>query len=121
MTVAMSAVVAIFALVSVAVTAVGSLYAVRAQAQVAADAAALAAAVATYPPASSTTPLLAARDMARENGASLMRCECLRDVILETRVVEVVTVIRAEVPMFGRWMVHGSSRAEFDPVRWLGS
>lgn len=120
MTVVTSAVIAIVALASVAVAGVGSLYSARAQAQVAADAAALAAAVATYPPAATTTPMLAARAVATENGVLVQRCDCPRDGTLQARTVRVVTVIRADVPVLGEWLVHASSRAEFDPLRWLG-
>lgn len=116
----MSAAVAIVAVVSIAVAGLGSLYSARAQAQTAADGAALAAAVATYPPAASASPLAAARDVAAANGAVVVRCGCPRDSTLRARVVEVVTAIRADVPVFGEWLVHASSRAEFDPVRWLG-
>ena len=120
MAVAMSAAVAVVAVASVAVAGLGVLYSARTQAQTGADAAALAAAVATYPPAASVSPVAAARDIAGENGAVVLRCSCPRDPTFRARVVEVVTAIRVDVPVFGEWLVHGSSRAEFDPVRWLG-
>lgn len=119
MTVAMSAAVAIVAAVAVAVASLGSLYAARAQAQTAADAAALAAAVATYPTATATSPMVAARTGAGENGAILVRCSCPRDATLRARVVEVVAGVEADVPIFGERLVRASSRAEFDPIRWL--
>jgi hypothetical protein len=34
--------------------------------------------------------------------------------------VEVVTAIRVDVPIFGEVTVRAASRAEFDPMRWLG-
>jgi hypothetical protein len=36
------------------------------------------------------------------------------------RVVEVVAAVEVEVPVFGSVTVRNVSRAEFDPVRWLG-
>ena len=120
MAVAMSAAVALVAVVSVAVAGLGTLYSARAQAQTAADAAALAAAVATYPPAATSSPHAAARLVAAENSAGVISCFCPRNGDLEPRVVEVVVGIEADVPVFGEWLVRASSRAEFDPVRWLG-
>lgn len=120
MAVAMSAAIAIVAMVAVAVASLGALYAARAQAQAGADAAALAAAVASYPPAGNGSPLSAARVGAGENGAVVVRCSCRRDSSMRARVVEVVTGVTADVPLFGEWIVHASSRAEFDPLRWLG-
>lgn len=118
--VAMSGVVALIAVVSVAVAGLGSLYGARALAQTAADAAALAAAVATYPPAATSTPSAAAEVGATENGAVMVRCGCPRDESLSPRVVEVVVGVRADVPIFGDLVVHAISRAEFDPLLWLG-
>lgn len=120
MAVASSGVTAIVALLGVAVAAIGMLYGARAQATNAADAAALAAAVATYPPASSTDPVTAARQAAMWNDAVLASCRCPRDTSLSARTVEVVATVEAEVPVFGRVTVSSASRAEFDPMRWLG-
>lgn len=120
MVVAMCGAVAIVAIVSMAVAALATLFAARAQAQVGADAAALAAAVATYPPTSGASPLGEARRIAGENGATLMSCVCRRDAVMRPRTVEVVTSVAADVPIFGKLNVRASSRAEFDPLRWLG-
>lgn len=120
MAVAMSGAVAMVAIVSIAVAGLGALYSARAQAQTAADAAALAAAVATYPAAATTSPVAAARIGADENGANVLSCACPRDGTLEARVVGVVVGIEVDVPIFGEWVVKASSRAEFDPLRWLG-
>lgn len=120
MTVAVCAALALIAVVSVAVAGLGSLYAARAQAQNAADAAALAAAVATYPPAASSSPERAAGLIAGENAARLVSCACPTNGGLSSRIVEVVVAVEAEVPVFGEWLVRAASRAEFDPVRWLG-
>jgi hypothetical protein len=120
MAVAMSGATAIVAVLSVAVAAIGMLYAARAQATNAADAAALAAAVSTYPPASATAPVTAARHAAELNDAKLVKCRCPRDGSLAARTVEVVTAMEVEVPIFGAVTVRGISLAEFDPLRWLG-
>lgn len=120
MAVAMSGVTAILALLGVAVASVGMLYAARAQATNAADAAALAAAVATYPPASNTDPVRAAREAAQLNEAILVSCQCPRDSSLAARTVEVVAAIEVDVPIFDVVTVRSVSRAEFDPLRWLG-
>lgn len=120
MAVAMSAVLALVAVLSVAVAAVGTLYAARAQATNAADAAALAAAVATYPAAAEADPQTAARAVAGANRAALLACLCPIDTSLSPRTVEVTTAIEADVPIFGSVTVRAISRAEFDPVRWLG-
>lgn len=119
MAVAMSAAVALIAVASVAVAGLGALYSARAQAQNAADAAALAAAVATYPPASSASPEHAAGLVADENEARVLTCACPRSASLAARVVEVVVGVEANVPIFGERLVRASSRAEFDPLLWL--
>ena len=119
--VAMAGALAIIAVLSVAVAGLGTLYAARAKAQVAADAASLAAAVATYPPASERLPRASANDVARRNGAVILGCRCPRNESLSVRTVEVVTGVTVDVPVFGRLTVRGSSRAEFDPLLWLGA
>lgn len=120
MAVAMGGATAIAALLGVAVAAIGMLYAARAQATNAADAAALAAAVSSYPLASPTDPVTAARHAAELNDAVLVSCRCARDASLAVRTVEVATAMEIEVPVFGSVTVQGVSRAEFDPLRWLG-
>lgn len=120
MAVGMSAITAIVAVLAVAVTAVATLYAARAQATNAADAAALAAAVATYPAASSAEPVAAAREAAAANGAVALGCRCPVNAGLGVRTVEVVAGIETNVPIFGAVTVRAVSRAEFDPLRWLG-
>jgi hypothetical protein len=120
MAVALSGVTAVVALLGVAVAAIAMLYGARAQATNAADAAALAAAVATYPPASASDPVTAARRAAVWNDAVLTSCRCPRDAGLVARTVEVVATVEVEVPIFGRVTVRSASRAEFDPMRWLG-
>lgn len=119
-TVAMAGVIATIAVVSAAVAGLGSLYAARTQAQVAADAAVLAAAVATYPPASSPRLQISVNDVARHNGAVLISCQCPKDESPSVRTVDVIAAVVVDVPVFGEVMVRASSRAEFDPWRWLG-
>lgn len=121
MTVAMTGVVATIMVTGVAIAAVGALYAARTQAETAADAAALAAAVATYPGAAAgRTPVASAREITAINGATLIRCDCVSDMSLASRVVEVSVSVDASVPVFGKVVVRASSRAEFDPGAWLG-
>lgn len=118
-TLVMTALMAVLAVSAIAVGALATLYAARAQAQAAADAGALAAAVATYPPAADGEPTVQAKAVVEANGAFLIACRCNRDGGLVARVVEVVAGVRARVPVFGEVTVRGSSRAEFDPLRWL--
>lgn len=110
---------AIVALASVAVAALGMLHAARATAQNAADAAALAAAPATYPPVAAH-PSERANEIALANGALLLQCECPVDPSLATRVAAVRVAVTVRVPIFGAVEVIASSRAEFDPSLWLG-
>jgi secretion/DNA translocation related TadE-like protein len=120
-TVLMLAVVAVLAAVAVATAGLGMAVAARAQAQSAADASALAAAPATYPPATDGIPLMAARRAAGANGARLVSCRCQVDSSLSPRVVTVVVAVAVAVPVLGSFEVQVASRAEFDPLRWLGT
>jgi hypothetical protein len=120
MAITLTALIAIVAVLTTAVAALGILYGARAHATNASDAAALAAAVATYPPAASASPSAVAQLVARANGAMLLSCRCELDSSLSSRTVMVTTGVETEVPIFGRVTVRVSSRAEFDPVRWLG-
>jgi hypothetical protein len=47
-------------------------------------------------------------------------CRCPRDNSLDARTVEVEAAIEVRVPIFGDVTVRSVSRAEFDPMRWLG-
>lgn len=116
----MVSLVAVVAVVGIGVTSVGSLLAAREQAFAAAEAAALAAAVATYPPAASGSPVGLAREYATANGASLVTCRCPVDGTMRVRTVTVFTTVTAEVPLFGELAVKGGARAEFDPGAWMG-
>jgi hypothetical protein len=120
MTIAMTSALAVTAVLAIAVAGLGTVYAARAQAVAAADAAALAAAVATYPPARADSPYESARQIAAQNGAVIIECRCPRDGGLAVRTVQVATAVTVVVPVFGEVVVRASSRAEFDPLRWLG-
>lgn len=119
-TIVMTAVAAILAVCLVATGSLGVIYAARSQAALAADAAALAAAVATYPTMARGSPVAEASRAAADNGATLTACACLVDPGLRPRTVTVRAVVTLRVPVFGRLAVAASSRAEFDPKAWLG-
>ena len=104
----------------IGVGSLASLYAARNHASTAADAAALAAAVATYPPAGAESPMVEARRYARLNAATLHSCQCPVDSTMKVRVVTVIVELKANVPLFGVLPVRAGARAEFDPRAWLG-
>jgi secretion/DNA translocation related TadE-like protein len=111
------------AMVMVALVGLGSLtvlYGVRAEANNAADAAALAAAVATYPPAGAGDPRSEAARYAGANGAVVVSCDCPIDFGLETRSATVIVEKKVTVPFFGALGVRAGATGEFDPVAWLG-
>jgi hypothetical protein len=96
------------------------LYGVRAEANNAADAAALAAAVATYPPAGAGDPLAEAARYAGVNGAVLVSCDCRVDASLAVRSATVLVEKKVTVPFFGTLGVRAGATGEFDPIAWLG-
>lgn len=104
----------------IAVGALAALYGARVHASTAADAAALAAAVATYPPAGAGDPLSEARRYALVNGAVLTECDCRADTSLAVRSVTVIVEMKVPVPIFGVVPIRAGASAEFDPVLWLG-
>ncbi|MGF1616471.1 MAG: pilus assembly protein TadG-related protein [Acidimicrobiia bacterium] len=111
------------ALVLVALVGLGSLtvlYGVRAEANNAADAAALAAAVATYPPAGAGDPRAEAARYAAANGAAVVSCDCPIDSGLGVRSATVIVEKEVTVPFFGTLEVRAAATGEFDPVAWLG-
>jgi hypothetical protein len=116
----MAGLIGVLVAISVAVVGLGLAYSARAQDQAASDAAALAAAVGTYPPAAPGPPVQRARQIAVANGARVVSCSCPVDLSLGRRVVTVVTLVSIDVPVFGHLDVEATSRAEFDPRRWLG-
>lgn len=120
-TLLMFAVVGLLATLAVATAGLAGIFAARGQANTSADAAALAAAVATYPPAAGgSLPVSAARRAAQHNGAQLASCSCPIDGSLHPRTVTVVAAVTVTVPLFGDLEIKGAARAEFDPRRWLG-
>lgn len=96
------------------------LYGVRSEANTAADAAALAAAVATYPAAGAGDPRAEAARYAAANGAEVVSCDCPVDPSLEVRSATVVVEKKVTVPFFGTLGVRAGATGEFDPVAWLG-
>lgn len=113
----------IMAILLVAVVGLGSLtvlYGVRAEAHNAADAAALAAAVGTYPPAGAGDPFAEAARYAAANGALVVSCECAIDSSLGVRSATVIVEKEVTVPFFGTLGVRAGATGEFDPVAWLG-
>ncbi len=116
----MAAMAALLATVTVGVVSVGVVIAARSQAVSGADAAALAAAVATYPAAASGGPRQVAQSVARANGVELVSCSCRIDASLAARVVTVIVAVPVDAPILGKLSIRAGARAEFDPRRWLG-
>ncbi len=106
--------------VSLAVVAVGQFLVGYAEAEAAADAAALAAAPVTFRPFGATgTAAQEAALFAAANQSELIGCSCQTDPSWEPRTV-VVTVRRTfPVLLFGVQSVEATSRAEFVPTRLL--
>lgn len=102
-------------------TSVGLLLAARETAATAAEGAALAAAVGTYPATGRVSPSAEATRVTQANGARLESCSCPVDRSLRPRVVTVRTSVTVRVPLFGTLRVWGAARAEFDPLLWLGA
>ena len=120
MAVVMTAVVALLAVVAVATASLGLAYAARAQAQTAADAASLAAAVASYPGTGRRVPVVEAASVAAANGARLVSCRCPMDPGMTPRTAWVVAMVPVDLPVLGEIRVTAAAGAEFDPRRWLG-
>jgi hypothetical protein len=111
----------LLAVLALATASLGALYGAREEAATGADAAALAAAVASFPPAwRGGSPEAAASAAAAANGVALVACDCAIDTSLTSRVVTVITASEVRVPLFGEMTVRVRSRAEFDPALWLG-
>ncbi|MCZ6506226.1 MAG: hypothetical protein O6834_09685 [Actinobacteria bacterium] len=120
MAVAMAGVIALLSVIVVATASLGVAYSARVQANIAADAGALAAAVATYPGTGRQNPAKEAQAVVARNGARLVSCVCPIDPALDIRAVLVITAMVVNVPVFGDLEIMGVSRAEFDPRLWLG-
>lgn len=119
-TIALVAVLSITAVIGIGTAGVGLLYAEKERASTAAEAAALAAAVATYPPTATMSPREAAAFNARSNGIALISCRCPVDGSIQARTVTVIVGTRVELPLLGTVAVRSGARAEFDPRAWLG-
>lgn len=115
-TIVVMAAVGIVILVTWAVAGVGRVFAARAQASNAADAAALAAAPLTFFPGD---PVAEAIEFARRNGADLVSCLCERVATLDARTVVVEVVIEVDVPILGHVAVAAAAAAEFAPMDLL--
>lgn len=102
----------LLAVLGLAAIGVSQLVGARLQAQTAADAAALAAASATYV---ERYPVTVAHDLARANGADLVLCVCAFDPAPQPRQVEVRVVVSERVPFFGTMDVYAGARAIFEP------
>ena len=89
----------------------GQLLAARFQAATAADAAALAAAAATF----SGDPYAAAVRFATANRAQLVSCDCRRDRSSASRTVDTLTEVTVDVVGLGLRRVRARGRAEFVP------
>lgn len=118
--VAIVSAVVVCAVATLAVASLGLVWSAATAAATGADAAALAAAVATYPPADTSSPESVASAFAERNSARLISCSCPIDASLRVRVVTVVVAVDLEVPFFGELSVKRTARAEFNPQLWLG-
>jgi secretion/DNA translocation related TadE-like protein len=119
-TILMLGLVALLATIGVATAALGVLFDARERAATAAEAAALAAAVATYPPTGAGAPTSLAAEYAARNGARLVSCWCPVDGTLRPRVVAITVALTADLPVLGEVLVGKTARAEFEPRSWLG-
>ena len=113
--VVMLAVVAVAMCAGVVIADIGSLLATRLQAAVGADAAALAAAPASFPGMGSERPIEAARHMAAANGVRVVACRCPIDPSWAPRRVEVVVRRDVDLIVLGRVQVRAVGAADFDP------
>lgn len=111
---------AFIATIGVGTAALGVLFDAREQAATAAEAAALAAAVATYPPTGAGSPRELAAEYAARNGARMVSCWCPVDGSLSVRVVAITVALSTDIPVFGEVLVGKTARAEFNPRSWLG-
>ena len=86
----------------------------------AAEAAALAAAPATFSPlAGGRAPADHARALALANGAELVRCDCETNASYAARTVVVTVRYRTTIPVLGTVHLERTAAAEFEPIRLL--
>lgn len=107
------AVAGVLLMIGIAVLDVSAVVSARTRSQTAADAAALAAAPATFSLAS--PPRVAAARMAEANGARLVWCRCRTDRRPMARTVTVKTATVARLWLWEEVRVFAHSRAEFIP------
>ena len=105
----------ILLILALAVIEAASLVGSRIQAQTAADAAALAAAAATFPELGGSPRSEAVR-FAEANGAQLVSCRCPLDPSDEPRVVSVTVRMLHPTRFFGEVVLRAGASAEFDPA-----
>ncbi len=95
--------------------------AARTQLTVAADAAALAAAPATFASfGGGGTPWEIAASTAAANGASIVDCECPMDRTWSSRIVVVAVTGTVDLFMLGSRRLQASAAAEFRPIALAG-
>jgi len=103
--------------VALLIAAAGQVVASRARADLAADAAALAAAPATFRSfGGSGSPWREADRAATVNGARLVRCECPADSSYAARVVVVEVSVDVDILGLGVRRVSSTAAAEFSPL-----
>lgn len=115
-----AAVVALSLTLAVALGAVGVVLEARMRAVNAADAAALAAAPATFSPLGLGDPARRAAETAADNGGTLKSCVCRVDPTWSPRTATVTIEVIADVPVLGPTSIEAVSRAEFRPVALTG-
>lgn len=112
---------AVVMVLAVGLSAVGAYLSARAEAEIAADAAALAAAPVTFLPfGAKGTPTEEAARFAALNDARLVFCRCPLDPSWEPRTVEVETMRVVDIWPLGSFEVRATGRAEFVPALLLG-
>ena len=90
----------------------------RARAQLAADAAALAAAPVTFRPFGAAGSAAGeANRFATGNGASLVECRCPQDPSWHSRTVSVLVSVPADLVLLGVTQATAWGSADFDPTR----
>jgi secretion/DNA translocation related TadE-like protein len=110
----------IMLIIAVAVIEAAGLVGSRIQAQTAADAAALAAAAATFP-AKGEDPQSQAVRFAEANGTELVSCRCPMNPSFEPRVVTVIVTMAHHTRFFGEVVLRAGASAEFHPEPALDS
>ncbi|GBE23557.1 MAG TPA: hypothetical protein ENH00_12160 [Actinobacteria bacterium] len=111
-TVALAGVVFAVLVLGIVIGGTGQVLAARFQAATAADAAALAAASATF----RADPYEEAVRFAEANGAHLVSCECRPDRSWAPRIVETVTEVTVDVLGLGVRRIGARGRAEYLPL-----